>query len=141
MKREYRDWIGTSALERISRPFTEVRKIGDATMAHHTPTLDRYIEVTPGVAGGEPRIAGHRITVRNVAIWHERLGHSADEIAADYDLTLAEVYSALAYYFDHKQEIDASIEASSAFVDALRKATPSKLPEKLRGQNGSSLSG
>ena len=27
-------------------------------------TLDRHIEITPGVAGGKPRIAGHRITVQ-----------------------------------------------------------------------------
>jgi len=106
-----------------------------------TPTLDRHIEITPGVSGGKPRIAGHRITVQNIAIWHERLGRSADEIAADYNLTLAEVYAALAYYFDHREEINASIEASAAFVEQLRQATPSKLPEKLRGWNRSPLPG
>jgi len=35
--------------------------------------LDEHIEITPGVAGGKPRIAGRRITVQNVAIWHERM--------------------------------------------------------------------
>jgi hypothetical protein len=54
---------------------------------------------------------------------------------------LAEVYAALAFYFDHKQQIDASIETSAAFVEELRTATPSKLPEKLRGPNDSSSSG
>jgi uncharacterized protein (DUF433 family) len=71
-----------------------------------TKTLDAHIEITPGIAGGKPRIAGHRITVQHIAIWHERLGKSADEIATDYDLTLADVYAALAYYFDHRAEID-----------------------------------
>ena len=52
-------------------------------------TLDRHIESTPDVAGGKPRIAGRRITVQNIAIWHERMGLSADEIATEYDLTLA----------------------------------------------------
>lgn len=33
-----------------------------------TKTLDEHIEVTPGIAGGKPRIAGHRITVQDVAI-------------------------------------------------------------------------
>lgn len=95
-------------------------------------TLDQHIEVTPGVAGGKPRIAGHRITVQNIAIWHERLGRRADEIATEYDLSLADVYAALAYYFDHRQEIDRSIHDGDAFVKALRKQTPSKLQQKLQ---------
>ncbi len=93
--------------------------------------LDRHIEVTPSIAGGKPRIAGHRITVQNVVIWHERLGLSADEIAAEYNLTLSEVYAALAYYYDHRAEIDESIRSDKAFVEELRRVTPSKLPEKL----------
>ena len=36
----------------------------------------RHIAVTPGIVGGKPRIAGHRITVQNVAIWHERIQKS-----------------------------------------------------------------
>jgi uncharacterized protein (DUF433 family) len=95
-------------------------------------SLDQHIEVTPGVAGAKPRIAGHRITVQNIVIWHERLGRSADEIAADYDLTLADVYAALAYYFDHRDEIDRTIQEGEAFVEALRQSTPSKLEQKLR---------
>ncbi len=42
--------------------------------------LDEHIVVTPDVAGGKPRISGHRITVQNIVIWHERMGLSADEI-------------------------------------------------------------
>lgn len=94
--------------------------------------LDQHIEITPDIAGGKPRIAGHRITVQNIVIWHEWMGLSADEIAAEYDLTLSEVYAALAYYYDHRAEIDESIRADEAFVEELRRVTPSKLPEKLR---------
>lgn len=68
------------------------------------PVLERHIETTPGVAGGKPRIAGHRITVQDIVVRHERMGRSADEICAEYDLTLADVYAALAYYFDHREE-------------------------------------
>ena len=96
--------------------------------------LDRHIVITPDVVGGKPRIAGHRITVQNIVIWHEFMGLSADEIAAEYGLTLSDVYAALAYYYDHRSKIDASIEADEAFVEELRKVTPSKLPEKLRGR-------
>lgn len=99
-----------------------------------TKMLDQHIESTPGIAGGKPRIAGHRITVQNIVIWHERMGKSADEIATEYDLTLADVYAALAYYFDHRVEIDRSIEESAAFVEALRQRSPSKLQQKLQEQ-------
>jgi uncharacterized protein (DUF433 family) len=91
-------------------------------------TLDEHIEVTPDTAGGKPRIRGRRITVQDVAIWHERLGKSAHEIAAEYDLTLADVYAGLAYYFDHREEIDRRIAEDNALVEALRERTPSKLP-------------
>ncbi|MEA3377127.1 MAG: DUF433 domain-containing protein [Chloroflexota bacterium] len=73
------------------------------------------------------------MTVQNIVIWHERMGLSADEIASEYDLTLSEVYVALAYYHDHRAEIHQSIRAERAFVEELRRLTPSKLPEKLRG--------
>jgi len=98
-------------------------------MANKTP--DRHIEATPGIAGGKPRIAGHRITVQDVAIWHERMGKSVDEIATEYDLTLADVYAALAYYFENREEIDRTIAEGAAFAEALRQRTPSKLTRKL----------
>jgi uncharacterized protein (DUF433 family) len=99
-----------------------------------TKTLDQHIEVTPGIVGGKPRIAGHRITVQNIVIWHERLGKSADEIAAEYNLTLADVYAALAFYFDHRAEIDQMIGEGEAFVEALRQSSSSKLQRKLQQQ-------
>jgi len=101
-----------------------------------TRKLDQHIEITPGIAGGKPRIAGHRITVQNIAIWHERLGKSADEIAAEYDLTLADVYAALAYYFDHRVEMDRSIAESEAFADTLHRRTISKVRQKLEERKG-----
>lgn len=89
--------------------------------------VTQHIEITPGIAGGKPRIAGRRITVQNIAIWHERLGMSVAEISAEYDLSIAEIHAALAYYFDHRAEVDAAIEAGEAFVAELRKVTPSRL--------------
>jgi len=98
-------------------------------------TLDQHIEITPGIAGGKPRIAGHRITVQDVAIWHERLGRSADEIATEYGLTLADVYAALTYYFDHRTEIDDSIARGKALAASVRERTPSKAEQRLREQS------
>jgi uncharacterized protein (DUF433 family) len=94
-------------------------------------TIASHIEITPGVASGKPRIVGHRITVQNIAIWHERLGLSADEIATEYEFSLADVYAALAYYHDHREEIDRSIREDEDFIAELRRRTPSILREKL----------
>lgn len=69
--------------------------------------------------------------MQNIVIWHERMGRSADEIATEYGLSLADVYAALAYYFDHRDAIDASIREGEAFAEALRARTPSKLRQKL----------
>jgi uncharacterized protein (DUF433 family) len=95
--------------------------------------VSAHVEVTPGIVGGKPRIAGHRITVQDIVGWHERLGLSADEIATEYDLSLADVYAALAYYYDHREEIDQAIRADEEFVAELRKRIPSKLSARLGG--------
>jgi uncharacterized protein (DUF433 family) len=99
-----------------------------------SPGLDRYIAIRPGYSGGKPHIAGHRIKVQHVAVWHERLGQSPEEIVASHpELTLAEVHAALAYYHSHRDEIDADIRADEEFVARLRtEAGPSPLAEKLR---------
>lgn len=102
------------------------------------PTLDQHIEITPGVCGGKPRIAGHRITVQDVAIWHEHMGMSADQIATEYALTHADIYAALTYYFDHREEIDRSIAEEEAYAEAVRAVTPSRVEQKLREQAGRS---
>src|SRR5690348_9710153 len=94
-----------------------------------SPGLDRYIAIRPGYSGGKPHIAGHRIKVQHVAVWHERLGQSPEEIVAAHpELTLAEVHAALAYYHSHRAEIDADIQADKEFVARLRSQTgPSPL--------------
>lgn len=99
-----------------------------------TAVVDRHIEMTAGIAGGRPRIAGHRITVQNIVIWHERMGKNIDEICAEYGLTLAEVHAALAYYFDHQDEIDRRIEDDKAFVAAQRRQTSSVLDSRRKAQ-------
>ena len=56
--------------------------------------IREHIEITPGVCGGKPRIAGHRIKVQDIAIWHEKLGLSPDEIVSNYP-TIDLIYTLL----------------------------------------------
>ena len=92
-----------------------------------------HIAKTPGVCGGRACIAGHRIRVADVVAWHERRGYSPDEIVVLFPgLDLADVHAALAYYFDHRPEIDADLRADEALSSAAH-ARPSKLRERLNG--------
>lgn len=98
-----------------------------------------HIEVTPGVAGGRPHIAGHRVRVQDVVVWHDALGLSPEEILARCPgLGLADVYAALTYYHDHADEIRQHIEQDDAFAQAVRDKTQSKLVAKLGGRDGGS---
>ena len=99
-------------------------------------TIINHIEITPSVCGGKPRIAGHRIKVQDVVIWHERMGMSPDEIVYHYpSITLADVYAALSYYHDHLEEIRKDIEEDESFAREMQRKTPSLVKEKLRKIN------
>ena len=81
---------------------------------------------TPGTCGGKPRIAGHRIKVADFAIWYERMGLSPDEIVSTWpSLTLSDVHTALAYYYDHREQVDADIRQGEEFADKVRAGQPS----------------
>jgi uncharacterized protein (DUF433 family) len=94
--------------------------------------LDRYIETTPDVRAGRPRIADTRISVADIVLMYLRLGQSLEEIAGKYDLPLAAVYAAMAYYYDHQAEIDRSIADDRDFVEAFRRNNPSVLQARLQ---------
>ena len=94
--------------------------------------LDKYIEITPGVRGGRPCLASTRITVADVVLMNLRLDLSLEEISVKYDLPLASVYAAMAYYHDHRVEINDSIENDRSFVEAFKRNNPSPLQKKLK---------
>jgi len=48
--------------------------------------IKEHIEITPGVCGGKPRIAGHRIRVQDIVIWHEQMGISPNDIYTHHPL-------------------------------------------------------
>jgi uncharacterized protein (DUF433 family) len=94
--------------------------------------MKQHIETNPEVRGGKPYISGTRITVADIVLMHLRLGQSLEEIAGKYDLSLAAVHAAMVYYYDHRVEIDSSIEEDAAFAEAFRRNNPSPLKEKLK---------
>ena len=71
--------------------------------------------------------------MRDIAIWCERLGMSADEVVDRYpQISMADIYAALAYYWDHRDEIERKIAEDDAFVKELRRNAPSLLEKRLR---------
>ena len=106
------------------------------------PCPDRVrIVSTPGTCGGRPRIDGHRIRVADIAIWHERMGMSPDEIVSAYPtITLSDVHAALAYYYENRQQIDTSIREDEEFAAEMKaKAGPSLVKQKLRQRKADSV--
>lgn len=92
-----------------------------------------HIESVPDKCGGKPVIAGTRIRVWDVYVHHERLGKSPDEIVRAYPhITLADVHAALAYYWDHKDEIDQQMKDADQLLAELKASNEaSPLARKL----------
>ena len=98
------------------------------------PTAEkRHIELTPGVCGGRARVAGHRIRVQDVVLWTEQ-GQAPDQIVADFpQLSLADVYAALAYYHDHREEIDRQIREDDETIAQMKAQSGPGLLDRVRG--------
>lgn len=71
----------------------------------------------PDIRSGDPRIEGTRITVLDIK---RRVIDSDDDphvVAGEYDVTVADLFRALTYYYDHREEL----EAIEREVDASRR--------------------
>jgi uncharacterized protein (DUF433 family) len=75
--------------------------------------ITERITKTPGILSGKACVAGHRIRVMDIVIWHEDLSMGPDEIVAvHHQLTLSDVHAALAYYSDNVAEIRTTFGAT-----------------------------
>jgi uncharacterized protein (DUF433 family) len=106
--------------------------------------LAPHIESVPDKCGGRPCIAGSRVRVQDVYVWHELQHMSPAAIVAEAapQLTLSDVYAALSYCLDHLAEIRAEVELEAQEYDRAKQAAPSRLmfnPSDHDG-NGNSLS-
>jgi len=81
----------------------------ETVMATAPKLAFEYIVKEPDYCSGKAAIGATRVRVNNVVFLHKE-GKTADEIRVQYpDLTHAQVYAALAYYHDHKDEIEAEL--------------------------------
>ena len=62
-----------------------------------------------------PHIAGRRISVRQVYALVETQGSDPETVADRYDLDVADIYHALAYYHDHPREMGVENDREDAF--------------------------
>jgi uncharacterized protein (DUF433 family) len=83
-----------------------------------------------------PIIAGTTMKVSELVLGKIAYGWSPEELHFQYPfLTLGQIYSALAYYWDHQDEMDQDMERRLKEVDQLRvSATPSRLQARLKAK-------
>ncbi|MEW5717663.1 MAG: DUF433 domain-containing protein [Chloroflexota bacterium] len=97
-----------SEIENIKREIRQLRET--MTQYRIAPPAHPYIVKIEGVQGGEPITRIGYVTVRTI-VEQTRLGTTPQELVEGHPpLTLAEVYDALSYYYDHTEEIDRIIE-------------------------------
>ena len=96
-----------------------------------------YIAIDPDYCCGQPRIVGTRMTVAAIAEMYLEMGQSPEEIAAKYDLPIAAVHGAMAYYYDHQEEIDRhSLETERIVAQMKLTSAPSKFQLRWRQIKG-----
>ena len=92
-----------------------------------------FIGINPSVRSGRPYLIGTTLTVADVVVAKIYQQLSPDDIADQFGLTLAQVYAALAYYYDNKQAIDDSITERRLLAERMKeKRVGSRHPPLLR---------
>ena len=80
-----------------------------------------HIESRPGKCGGKPCIAGSRIRVQDIYVWHEIQGRCPVDIVGEFpELSLGDVHAANAAY------------------QTLKASSPSKVTQRLEATDGNS---
>jgi uncharacterized protein (DUF433 family) len=93
-----------------------------------------HIEIRQNRAGQDRAyIAGTRVRVQDIYAMSELQGLTSDQIVEQLPhLTLGQVHAALAYYFDHREQILRELREDEEFVDMMRRQTgPGPLEMRL----------
>ena len=85
-------------------------------------------------ADGRPWIIGANTKVVEVVLDKMAYGWSPEEMHRQHShLSMAQIHAALAYYYEHQDELDADIERQTRYVEELRAQQPdSPLRQRLR---------
>ena len=120
-------WAGT----RITRGIRQRVKFSMNT----TSTVTAYEHVAIDT-NGVPFVAGTTMKVVQLVMAQLANGWSPEELHFQYpDMTLGQIYSALAYYWDHKDTLDSDIERRRQLAERARQESgPSPLATRLRAQ-------
>ena len=84
-----------------------------------------------------PLITGSKMKVVELVVANKAYGWSPEELHFQYPhLSLGQIFSALAYYWDHQAELDQDIEARLKRIDQIKqtlKPTPLKVRLQAKG--------
>jgi len=83
-----------------------------------------------------PMISGTTMKVIELVLDHLAYGWSPEELHFQHPyLTMGQIYSGLAYYWDHRTELDQDIQRRLQFVDHVQRTTkPGPLVERLKAK-------
>lgn len=73
------------------------------------------------ICGGVPTLEGTRVRVSDVAIEYDFRNLRPEEIAEEFSLSVADVFAALTYYYEHLDEIRKEVEERRAFFEKVRR--------------------
>lgn len=84
---------------------------------------------------GNAIIANSSMKVVELVTSHLTYGWSPEELHFQYPhIGLSQVYSALSYYWDHQETLDAEMQRRLEEAEALREKSPSSIAEKLKAK-------
>jgi uncharacterized protein (DUF433 family) len=90
-------------------------------MATAAKTVYSHITKDPEVCGGRACIDGTRIRVVDIACL-QREGYTPEKMLEVYpSLNLAQVHAALAYYYDHSEEIESALQEDREVADKIER--------------------
>jgi uncharacterized protein (DUF433 family) len=103
----------------MTRMLRSSSRIVTMSLASPTPLSYPHVELD---SRGIPILSGTSLKVVELVMAQQAYGWSPAELHFQHpDLSLGQIHSALAYYWDHREELDADIEQRSRFVEQMRR--------------------
>ena len=96
-------WLQRKARECAQTP----DQVADELLRQQLAPRHAYVQVVDKITGPQAMLRGTRIPV-SIVIGYLRAGETPESLGQDIlpHLTLAQIYDALSYYYDHREEID-----------------------------------